>query len=240
MPPIAPWEARIAEELDQEANEAAVPFFLNALRENIRDGQATLRRVILLQVVFGLLFFIVDRAKTADVSILGFKTTDPSVLAKLLPVVVAYLAYDAAFTLALVGRYRLTLSRSLPALSAGLASVNAHRLVYPPTPAVLGESFYFGPERRPRSWREIPLGTRVFDAFGWFGRDVIQVATVAFLMYAYASLLGTYGVLDAVTLGSLAVSASFVLRVFLLRSVVLAASEQTPEPDYPPLGQPPP
>jgi hypothetical protein len=234
--PDVPWEARIAAELNDEKNEAAIPFFLSALRENMRDGQASLRRIILTQVLFGLLFFIVYRAKTADVSILGFKTTDPSLLAKLLPVVVAYLAYDAAFTLALVGRYRLTLSRSLPALSAGLGNVNAHRLVYPPTPAVLGESFYFGPERRPRRWRDIPIGTRVFDAFGLFGRDVIQLATFAFLIYAYASLLGTYGVLDAVTLASLAVSGSFVARIVLLPSVVYAAANQVPEADYPPLG----
>jgi hypothetical protein len=178
---------------------------------------------------------VVDRAKAADVSILGFKATDPSLLAKLLPVVVASLAYDAAFTLALVGRYRLSLSRSLPALSPGLGNVNAHRLLYPPTPPVLGESFYFGPERRPRPWRQIPWKTRVFDAFGLFGRDIVQLGTLAFLVYAYASLLGTYGALDAVTLASVAVSASFVTRILLLPSVVVAAAHQVPEPDYPPL-----
>jgi hypothetical protein len=47
--PEVPWEARVAEELCHEDNETAVPFFLTALRENIRDGQASLRRVMLTQ-----------------------------------------------------------------------------------------------------------------------------------------------------------------------------------------------
>lgn len=227
------WAWYIAESLTRESNPEAIPFVLGALRENIRDGHASLRRALLAQVLFALLFFVVIDVKAADATVLGFKVTDPSLIAKTIPVVVAYLVYDAFFSLFLLGRYRETLARIVPLFSADLGATNAHRLLYPPTPSFMAESFHFGGERRPRPSAELQPIVRVFDSLVWVGVYTVLLATVAFLVYAYVSLWRNFDGFSVLTVVSAVFTLFFVLRVAMLFRVVPRVLHEKPEADYP-------
>jgi hypothetical protein len=228
-----PWAWHIADRLKDESNPEVLPFFLGALRENIHDGYASLRRALLAQVLFALLFFVVIQVAEADVTVLGFKVTDPSLIAKTLPVVVAYLAYEVYFLLLLVGQYRDMLSRAVPLYSARLGSTNAHRMLYPPTPSFMAESFHFGGERRPRRSTQLPPTVRIFDGLVWAGINAVLLATVIFLIYAYVSLWRDFGGFDVVTIVSAAIALVFIARVVLLPFVATRAALEPPDPDIP-------
>jgi hypothetical protein len=157
------WSLHVQDALRADGRADVVKGFVDALRESIRDGHASIRRALVSGILFAMLFLVVEGSEKVEVQILGFKVTDVALIAKVLPAVVAYLAYDAFFSIALVGRMRETLAAALPVLSPELGNVNAHRLLYPPTPSIMGESFHFGPERRPKLWRELPAKLRLFD-----------------------------------------------------------------------------
>jgi hypothetical protein len=163
------WSLHVQDALRADDRYDVIQGFVDALRESIRDGHASLRRSLLLTVVFATTFFIVEGSTMVEAEIFGFKVTDVALTAKLLPPVVAYLAYEAFFSAALVGRLRETLAAVVPVLSPQLGSVNAHRLLYPPTPSIMAESFHFGPEQRPRPWRDLPGPRKVFDGAVWVG-----------------------------------------------------------------------
>jgi len=217
-PPIShnAWIARIVEALREADNQELVAMVFDVARQNIRDAQSSLRRSFIGGVLLGLLFLVVTSGSETEVEVFGVQLSDVGIVAKTIPVAIAYVAYDAAFNFRLVDAYRQLLAAVVPVLAPSLAPTNAHRLLYPPTASLMAESLHFGPEARPRPSEELPRQVAWFDRLVWVGVLAASAAAVAFVTYVYVRLIDEFGAADVGVWVSLLVSLTFAARLALL------------------------
>ena len=219
------WIARIGRALRDDDQADLTTTVLQITRDNIRESQAAMRRSFLGAVLLGLLFLVIGGGSATEVEVFGVKLSELTVVAITIPVGITYFGYDAAFNFALVDLYRQLLAAIVPILSPKLGPTNAHRLLYPPTASLMGESLHFGPEARPRGWREQPRVITAFDGLVWVGVMVSLGAAFAFVAYCYIRLFDDHGVGNLGVWISLMVSLTFLARLVLLRTAARAVLE---------------
>jgi hypothetical protein len=185
--------------------------YLGYLRERLGASLTRLRRSLAVTALLVIFFFALGAGEVKEITFSGVKLQDFGPVAKLMPAYIAYLTYDTTYLILEIAELRAMLDAAtktiLPRISEpGLGYVLDH-----PNPAVLGGLSIFSTRSNPRHgmlWERLLL---VLTAIVLV--VLVVVAPLAFLIYAFVHLFGTYGMGDALVWISLGLVAASVLRI---------------------------
>lgn len=188
--------------------------YLEAIMENWRDAEATMRRTLAFAGVLVVIFFLLAHAKNAEVSFGPLKLTNVAAVLTLIPTIVAILGNEWCDLGGNCEAYERVWDNLIARLMPSIYDNDLDVLLFPPTVHAFGrwaDRSWQGVRATPEQAAALLLSTtRYLVAF------VVFLGSIAFFVYAYIYLYGDrHADPAAVTVGL------GVTTVFALRSIAL-------------------